>query len=154
MSKTSKTPKTESVPEPPNVESLQPLLEGMNTLLGRLVYPPEKLIRIVTFKKRDPEQYIAIYNLCDGEHSGTEIAKTFNHDQGALSRILSDWKELGIVYEVIKKGRRMYKKIYKLEEPKGTPTKVTEAETELQAQATDSAGQPEVEENLKATAEK
>jgi hypothetical protein len=140
MPKTAKT--AEAEPEAPDVQSLKPLLEGMITLLGRLVYTPEKLITTVTFKKHNPEQYISIYDLCDGEHTGTEIAKHFNHDQGALSRILSDWKELGIVYEVSKKGKMMYKKLYKLEEPKKSASKETKPETEVQAQKTTSPAPP------------
>jgi hypothetical protein len=121
-----KKAKTEAEPEVPNVGPLQPLLEAMITLLGRFVYPPEKIMEIVTFKKRNPEQYVAIYNLCDGEHTGSEIAKTFNQDQGGLSRILSDWKDLGIVYEITKKGGRFYKKLYKL----GVPRETEETEQE------------------------
>jgi len=115
-----KKAKTETEPEAQNVESLQPLLEAMITLLGRLVYPPEKIMEIVTFKKRNPGQYIAIYNFCYGEHTGSEIAKAFNQDQGGLSRILFDWKDLGIVYEITKKGGRFYKKLYKLDMPRET----------------------------------
>ena len=107
---------------------LQPLFEGMLTLLGRLVYPPEKLLEIVTFRKRNPEQYIAIYNLCDGEHTGSEIAKAFNQDQGGLSEILSGWKELGIVYEINKKGGKFYKKLYSLPLKKSEPPKEVESE--------------------------
>lgn len=117
-----KKAKTETEPEAQSVESLQPLLEGMITLLGRFVYPPEKILEIVKFKKHNPEQYIAIYNLCDGEHTGSQIAKTFHHDQGGLSRILSDWKDLGIVYEITKKRGKFYKKLYTLEEPKLSET--------------------------------
>lgn len=118
-------PKTkhEPEPEPSNADSLQPLLEGMLTLLGRFVYPPEKLMEIVTFKKRNPEQSVEIYNLCDGEHTGTEVAKTFSYDQGALSRLLLDWKELGIVYEINKKGGKFYKKLYTLPSKKPEPSK-------------------------------
>ncbi len=143
-----KKAKAEAKPEAPNVESLQPLLEGMITLLGRLVYPPDSIVKIVTFKKRNPEQYIAIYNFCDGEHTGSEIAKTFNQDQGGLSRILADWKELGIVYEITKKGGRFYKKLYTLEEVKQSETpKETKSETksaEPQVEQTPSPNQPEV----------
>ena len=85
-------------------------------------------MQVVTFKKRNPEQYIRIYNLCDGEHTVTELAKVFNQDQGGLSRILSDWKELGIVYEISQKGGRFYKKIYTLEEPRSPTERKTEPE--------------------------
>lgn len=143
-----KKAKTEAEPEAQSVETLQPLLEVMITLIGRLVYPPEKIMEIVKFKKRNPEQYVAIYNLCDGEHTGSEIAKTFDQDQSGLSRILSDWKDLGIVYEITKKGGKFYKKLYTLEEPKQSETpKETKSETkstEPQGELTPSTVQPEV----------
>jgi predicted transcriptional regulator len=104
------------------VESLQPLLETMTALLGRLAFPEEKLRDIVMWKKRSPERYIEAYNLCDGEHGLTQIADAIRIDKAAVSRILSDWKELGIIYEVSKSGGRFYKKLYKLEPPKETDT--------------------------------
>jgi DNA-binding MarR family transcriptional regulator len=93
----------------------------MIRLLGRSLFPQDKLKEVVMFKKRDPERYITVYNLCNGEHTGKEIADVLQLDQGDLSRVLSDWNELGIVYEVARRGKgKFYKKLYKLEEPRAT----------------------------------
>ena len=94
----------------------------MITLLGRLVYPPEKLREIVVkWKKKNPEDYVKAYNLCDGEHTVSQIANAIRVDPGTLSPILSGWKELGIIYETTKKGGQFYKRLYRLG-PKGTET--------------------------------
>jgi len=97
-------------------DSLQPLFEAMLTLLGRLVYPPEKIREIVTKSKRkkDPKDYVKAYNLCDGEHTLSQIAEAIDVAKGTLSPILSEWKELGIIYETTKKGGQFYKRLYRL----------------------------------------
>jgi hypothetical protein len=115
------------------MESLQPLLEAMITLLGRLVYPREKIMEIITkWAKKNPEERVKVYNLCDGEHTGTQIADEMHMDQGSLSELLLDWKNLGIIYEAAKKGRaRYYKKLYTVELPKSTePSKEPEVKSQ------------------------
>jgi hypothetical protein len=102
------------------------MFEIMISLLGRLVYPPETLRLIVMKWKKKPEDYVKAYNLCDGEHTVKQIADAINVTGTNLSPILAEWKELGIVYEVIKKGGKFYKKLYKLEMPK--PSEVPKVE--------------------------
>jgi hypothetical protein len=94
------------------------MFETMILLLGRLVYPPEQLRPIVMKWKKKPEDYVKVYNLCDGEHTVKQIADAINVTGTNLSPILAEWKELGIIYEVAKKGGKFYKKLYKLEMPK------------------------------------
>lgn len=111
-----KKAKVSAKSDPTTVESLQPLLETMITLLGRLVYPPEKITEIITKSKRkkDPKDYVRAYNLCDGEHTLSQIAEAIDVVPGTLSPILSGWKELGIIYETTKKGGQFYKRLYRL----------------------------------------
>jgi DNA-binding transcriptional ArsR family regulator len=112
--------KVQAKPKDSNVEALQPLLEAMTTLLGRFVYPPDKLRDIVMKRKRNPEAYVRAYNLCDGMHTVTQIADAIGVSQPTLSTILPEWKELGIVYEVSTSGGKFYKKLYKLNLPRET----------------------------------
>jgi hypothetical protein len=121
----------------PSVESMQPLLEAMITLLGRLVYPPEAILKIITkWKRKDPEEYVKVYNLCDGVHTGTQIADEVHIDQSSLSEVLSDWKNLGIIYEAATRGRAIYyKRLYILEEPKKSDAS-KQAESQLKSQET------------------
>lgn len=102
------------------------MFETMISLLGRLIYPPKELTATVMWKKRNPEEYVKAYNLCDGEHTLSQIADAINVSPGTLSPILAEWKELSIIYEVAKKGGKFYKKLYKLEMPK--PTEIPKEE--------------------------
>jgi DNA-binding MarR family transcriptional regulator len=82
------------------------------SLLGRLVFKPEEVRRIVEFKKRNPQNYVNGYNACDGKHSVSEIANVVGVTQGTLSPILTEWEAIGIIYEVEKPGAKFYKKLY------------------------------------------
>lgn len=112
----------------------QGISEAMVTLMGRFVFPPDQLAKIVMKGKRTPAQYIKAYNLCDGNHGVTKIAKEIGVSQGTLSPILAEWKDIGIVYEVTKPGGTFYKRLYKLEAPKGIRAISEEAETEEPAE--------------------
>jgi len=91
------------------------LLEAIIGLLGRFIFPEDKLKVMVTKgKKKDPEQYVKAYNLLDGEHGVTEIAKEIGVAQPTLTNVLTTWKGLGIVYETVKSGRPVYKGLYRL----------------------------------------
>ncbi|MBI4009672.1 MAG: hypothetical protein HY361_00560 [Candidatus Aenigmarchaeota archaeon] len=92
--------------------------EVVVALLGRMVFPENELKNIIMKKKKKPEDYIRAYNLCDGEHSLTEIAAAIKVSTGTLSPILAYWKSIGIVYEINETGRRVYKNLYSLKEPK------------------------------------
>jgi DNA-binding MarR family transcriptional regulator len=49
--------------------------------------------------KKNPENYIKGYNACNGKHTISEIATIIGVTPGTLSPILSEWEELGIIYE-------------------------------------------------------
>lgn len=129
----------ERKPELPSEEPSQGVYEAMITLLGRLVFPPDQLTKIVMKGKRNPEDYVRGYNLCDGEHTLTQVASEIHVTPGTLSPIMSEWKDAGIIYEVVKKGGKFYKRLYKLEVPK-----VQKAENDMkpQEQRGESSAQP------------
>ncbi len=101
-------------------DSMQPMLEALASLLGRLAFPPDELRKVVMKAKRKPEDYARAYNLCDGEHGVGEIAKEIGVVEGTLSPILASWKEMGIVYQVTNKGRKFYKRLYPLDTPRAS----------------------------------
>jgi len=82
------------------------------SLLGRIAFKPEEIRKIVTHKKKNPENYIKGYNACDGKHSLSQIAEIVGVTPGTLSPILAEWEELGIIYEVERAGGKFYKKIF------------------------------------------
>jgi len=86
--------------------------EIMISLLGRLAFKPDDIRKIVTSKKQNPQKYIDGYNACDGKHSLSDIAKIVGVKPGTLSPILSEWAELGMVYEVEKPRGKFYKKLF------------------------------------------
>lgn len=101
-----------------NSDNIQDLLEVIISLQGHQIFPNNTLCEIVMKKKQNPADYVRAYNLCDGEHSMSEIAKIINVKPGTLSPILAEWKEKGIIYEIKKKGGKFYKRLYRLELPK------------------------------------
>ncbi|MFW9889519.1 MAG: hypothetical protein ACFFER_15130 [Candidatus Thorarchaeota archaeon] len=80
-------------------------------LLGRIAFKPAEIQAIVIERKKKPENYINGYNACDGNHSLSEIAEIVGVALGTLSPILSEWEQIGIVYEIDKPGGKYYKKI-------------------------------------------
>jgi DNA-binding MarR family transcriptional regulator len=86
--------------------------EVIISLLGRLAFKPEEVRKIVTAKKQNPQNYINGYNACDGNHSLSDIAKIVGVTPGTLSPILAEWEEIGIIYEVERRGGKFYKKIF------------------------------------------
>jgi len=112
----------------PVADSMQSLFETMTSLLGRLALPPDELKKIVMKAKRKPEDYIKAYNLCDGEHSVRQIVTAIDVSIGTLSPILAGWKDLGIIYEVTKKGGKFYKRLYPLEAPRATDSSKKQGE--------------------------
>lgn len=86
--------------------------EVIISLLGRLVFKPDNVRKIVMLKKQNPQNYINGYNACTGEHTVTEIAALIGVTQGTLSPILSEWEELGIIYVVEKPKGKFYRRIF------------------------------------------
>jgi len=88
--------------------------EVIISLLSRIAFTPDKVREIVIAKKQNPENYIKGYNSCDGKHTLSQIATIINVTPGTLSPILSEWEEIGIVYEVEKQKGKFYKKIFSI----------------------------------------
>ncbi len=96
------------------------------SLLGRMVFSPEKIREIITkSKKKDPEKYVLGYNACDGTKNVNDLAEIIGVDQSTLSPILQQWEDLGIIYEVSKQKNKLYKKLYPIEVKKSAPKKPT-----------------------------
>lgn len=91
----------------------------MISLLGRIAYPEEKLIDIITRKKRNPSAYIRGYNACDGKNIVSDIAKIIGVSQPTVTPILKDWENIGIIFEIDSpKGGKTYMRLYPLPNPK------------------------------------
>jgi hypothetical protein len=88
--------------------------EVIISLLGRLAFTTEQVKAIVTSNKRDnlKPRYIDGYNALDGTKSVSEIANIIGIAAGTLSPILSQWDELGIIYEIERSGGKFYKKLF------------------------------------------
>jgi len=88
--------------------------EVIISLLGRIAFTPEQVREIVTSKKREnlKQRYINGYNALNGERSVSEIADTIGVTQGTLSPILTQWEELGIIYEIERAGGKFYKRLF------------------------------------------
>lgn len=84
------------------------------SLLGRMAFTKDEVRKIVRMKKRNPDNYVEGYNTCDGNHSMSEIARIVRVSKPTLSTILSDWEELGIIYEVDKPKGKFYKKLFSI----------------------------------------
>jgi len=84
------------------------------SLLGRLAFTPKQIHEIVTFKKRETlkEAYVNGYNCLNGRRSVSEIADIIGISPGTLSPILSQWEELGIIYETERAGGKFYRRLF------------------------------------------
>lgn len=82
------------------------------SLLGRLVFKPDDVRKIVATKKQNPQNYINGYNACDGNNSLSDIARVVAVTPGTLSPILAQWEEIGIIYEVEKTRGKFCKKLF------------------------------------------
>ena len=74
-------------------------LKAILATLARQAFPPDRLAEIVA-PTAGSEKQIAAYNLCDGEHSQAQISATLKLDRGNLSRSISRWEELGIIFRL------------------------------------------------------
>ena len=86
--------------------------ETVISLLGRIAFTPEKVTNVVTANKQNPENYLKGYNACDGNHTLSQIAAVIGVKLGTLSPILSEWEEIGIVYQVEKRGGKFYRRLF------------------------------------------
>lgn len=81
------------------VDINESLLRGILSVVGRLTFPPEELLKIVS-PTSGGEKQIGAYNLCDGKTPQAEIGKRTKLDKGSLSRSIARWIEAGIVIRV------------------------------------------------------
>jgi hypothetical protein len=81
------------------VNTTEDLLKGILAMVGRTVFPPEVLYKIVAPTVGSDKQVLA-YNLCDGETPQAEISKKAKLDAGSLSRSIAKWVEAGVVIRV------------------------------------------------------
>lgn len=83
-------------------------------LLGRIAFDKEEIRKIVLFKKQNPEKYIEGYNVLDGNHTLSDVAKVIGIKPGTLSPILKEWEGRGIIFEVEKPKGKFYKKMFSI----------------------------------------
>lgn len=82
------------------------------SLLGRIAFNKEEVRKIVTFKKRNPNNYVEGYNACDGNHTVSDIARIVGVSIPTMSVILTEWEDIGIIREVEKRGGKFYKNLF------------------------------------------
>jgi DNA-binding MarR family transcriptional regulator len=82
------------------------------SLLRRIAFTPDKIKAIITANKQNPGNYVKGYNSCNGERTLSEIAAIIGVKPGTVSPILSEWEEIGIIYEVEKPKGKFYKRIF------------------------------------------
>jgi DNA-binding MarR family transcriptional regulator len=74
-------------------------LRAILATVGRQAFRPEALAELVA-PTAGSEKQIAAYNLCDGEHTQTEIALAAKLDRSNLSKLIAKWEGLGIVFRL------------------------------------------------------
>jgi DNA-binding MarR family transcriptional regulator len=82
-----------------NDEEQTDLLRAILHTTARGTVPEDKLRKAVLGVKGGPRQ-VAAYNLCDGTRLQSEIAEEAGLDQGSLSRSVSRWVELGVLFRI------------------------------------------------------
>lgn len=80
-------------------DALAALMRVQISLLGRIAFRESALAEIVC-KGRDGEKQRAVYNLCDGTRTQSEVAKAAKLDRGNFSRTVSRWLELGVMFRI------------------------------------------------------
>ena len=86
--------------------------ETIISLLGRMAFNEDQVRAIVTSRKQNPQNYIDGYNACVGNKTITELAAIIGVTRQNLGQILTQWEQLGIVYEVEKPSGTFYKHIF------------------------------------------
>ena len=81
-----------------------------------MAFTPKEVRDIITYRKQNPQNYVDGYNACDGKHSLSQVARVIAVTPGTLSPILAEWEEIGIVYEVERKGGKFYRKLFTIQE--------------------------------------
>ena len=88
--------------------------EVIISLLGRLAFKKDEILEIVTKRKQNPDKYIEGYNACNGNNTVSQLASIVGVSQPNMTEILKQWEEIGIIFEVDKKGGKFYRKRYPL----------------------------------------
>jgi len=88
-------------------------LKAILATVARQAFPPERLAEMVT-SNVGGEKQITAYNLCDGDHTQSQIALAAGLDKGSLSRSISRWTELGIVIRTGSGGEQKPVHVYRL----------------------------------------
>lgn len=88
--------------------------EVIISLLGRLAFKKDEILKIVTKRKQNPDKYIEGYNACNGNNTVSQLASIVGVSQPNMTEILKQWEEIGIIFEVDKKGGKFYRKRYPL----------------------------------------
>lgn len=74
-------------------------LRAILSTVARQTFPPDTLFETIVSGGAGAKQLMA-YNLCDGKHSQSEIAKALSLDSGNFSKSVSRWVEAGIVIRI------------------------------------------------------
>jgi len=80
-----------------NVEVLIKQNEVIISLLGRMVFPEEKLIVMIQKNSKKPKELLKAYNLCNGKLTIAEIAKKSGVADTSLGQAILKWKKNGII---------------------------------------------------------
>lgn len=86
------------------------------SLLGRIAFTEKRIREIIEANKKDTlkQKYVDGYNAMDGTKTLSELAVIIGVKQPTLSPILSQWAEIGIIYEFEKTGGKFYKNLFKI----------------------------------------
>jgi len=86
------------------------------SLLGRMVFPEEKLIEIIQKNSKKPKEILKAYNLCNGKLPLREIAKKSGVADTSLGQAILKWKKNGIILVEDSQGKGVEIKPMKLYE--------------------------------------
>lgn len=89
------------------------LLRALLHVTARGPIPPDKL-REVVLGNRGGGRQLAAYSLCDGTRLQSDIAEEAGLDQGSLSRSVSRWIELGVLFRIGSGSRARLLHLYPL----------------------------------------
>jgi len=86
------------------------------SLLGRMVFPEEKLIAIIQKNSNKPKELLNAYNLCNGKLTLIEIAKKSGIASQGLGQAILKWKKNGVILVEDSQGKGVKIKPMKLYE--------------------------------------